>query len=86
MNKVRVKLPNQEDRSALFTAVKSNRPRDLFVNDYLIPSRDKLLYEIRTKKQELGIHSVFSFRGQIYIKKSGDSEKILVRSINEITK
>jgi hypothetical protein len=85
-NKVLVKVANYDDRVALFTAAKKDRPKDLFVNDYLIPSRDKLLYEVRKRKQDLGFYAVFSLRGRIFIKKRKDSDKIMIGSLEDVTK
>ncbi len=83
-NKVLVRIQEPEDRIELFRAARTICPRNLFVNDFLTPARDKLFFDLRKQKHQRGLHSVFSFRGQIYIKKTPDGDMILVKSLNDL--
>ncbi len=49
-NKVLVRIPDPEDRTELFRAARTIRQRNLFVNDFLTPARDKLFFELQKQK------------------------------------
>ena len=84
-NTVLLSLPNRHLHPIIFKRVRNYKPRNLFVNEFLIKKREAIyLYLKEQKKQDPSIfHSSFTFYGKIYIKKHANSEKILVQSINE---
>ncbi len=82
-NKVLVRIPDTEDRIELFRAARTIRSTNLFVNDFLTPVR-QTFFKLRKQKHQRGLHSVFSFRGQIYIKKMRDGDMILIKSLNDL--
>ncbi len=46
-NKILLRIPDPEDIIKLFRAARTIRPKNLFVNDFLTPARDKLYFELR---------------------------------------
>ncbi len=81
---VLVNVPVSSVRSAFFVAAKLIKPRNLYINESLISSRDKLLYELRQlKREKKWYHSVFSLFGRdiyiFYVKLTATGEKKLIK-------
>ncbi len=84
---VLVNVPVSSVRSVFFVAARSIKPRNLYINESLISSRDKLLYYLRKLKREKKcFHSVFSLFGKIYVKLSATGEKNMIRDICDVEK
>ncbi len=90
-NTVAVKVPDKSDKIAMFSAARLLKPQHLFVNESLIKSRRDLFYELRKMKRESiaagqrTFHSVFSLKGEIFIRKTEHSTNIIqVRSISDL--
>ena len=72
-----VTIPNQNVKAELFKAARKIRPTNFFVNEALIKERQRLFYEARRiKKETKSNFSVFTFRGDIFIKKTKDSDPV----------
>ena len=83
--KALVTAPMYRDRAALFTAAKTVKPRNFFVNECLIESREQLLYEARKlKKEKNKSFRVYSYGGEIYYRKDQNSDPILLKSITQL--
>ncbi len=84
---VLVNVPVSSVRSAFCVTARSIKPSNLYKNECLISSWDKLLYELRKLKREKKcLHSVFSLYGRSYVKLTATGEKKLIRDICEADK
>ncbi len=84
---VLVNVPVSSVRSAFFVAARTIRPRNLYINESMISSRDKLLYDLRKLKREKKcFHSVFSLFGKIYVKLTATGDKKLIKDICNVDK
>ncbi len=83
-NTVLVTVPDLQDRSAIFRAARSIKPDVFFVSESLIRSKQQLFYELhKMKRDSRCFYSVFCVKGQLYIKRNIDGNKILIRSIEQ---
>lgn len=82
--KVLLTIDNYNDRAAIFTAVRKIKPNGLYINEFLTPRRQELLYELRKLKKEERIFSAFSSNGKIYYRLSNDSDRVLVKSMSDV--
>ncbi len=81
---VLVTVDDLQDRSAIFRAARTIKPDSFFVSESLIHSKQQLFYELRKMKRDSRcFHSVFCFKGQLYIKRNIDGNKILICSIEQ---
>ena len=85
-NKFVLDLPNQQTKRLLFKTIKTKKPNDIYIYEFLIKKRHQLLYELRQlKRNDDGLfHSVYSFNGIIYVKYSRDSQPVSINDIREI--
>jgi exosome complex exonuclease DIS3/RRP44 len=88
---IKIIVPSTKDKIALLQASRIKRPSNIFINESLTKQRQELLYNARKMKREAKnadntniFFSVFTFRGDIYIKKSKDGEKVLVKNIIDL--
>lgn len=82
-----LKLKDATLKTDLFRAFRTMKPKDMYINEYLTPANYKLAAELRKLKREKGlIHSVFTFHGQVYVKKSPDGNKILMQTLQDFDK
>ncbi len=80
-------VPVSSVRSAFFIAARTLKPRNLYINESLIPSRDKLLYDLRKlKREQKCFHSVFSLFGKMYVKLTATGDKKLIKDICNVDK
>ena len=84
-NTVLVSLGDTSLRAKIFSSLMKMKPRNFSVNEFLIKKREDLYRKIRDKKKENGsnFHSVFTFHGQIFMKKTRASNKELIKSYND---
>lgn len=83
--------PTSSCKSMLFGLLKKQRDddnlKDMFLNDFLTPSRLQLFKDARKLKQDdsMGyITSVFSFRGDVFVRIKDVPEKRLIRNTSDI--
>ena len=92
-----ISFPNEKTVGELFKIKKElrseNKDDDLFLNEFLTTYNYNLLKSLksimavcRKKKQPEIIYSTFSFRGRIYVKKTKDSDRILIKDKSDIKK
>ena len=67
-NKFVAKVSNSSLKSRMFKAVKTARPENVFINEFLTKKRENLMYELRNFKRQGRLTSVYSFNGKIYVK------------------
>ena len=83
-NKYIIKVPNFTVKTMLFRAVKLTKPKDLFLNEFLIKARQNLFFELRQMRKNGELYSVYSFNGQLFVKYSLDGPSFRVKSLNDI--
>jgi hypothetical protein len=79
-----VAIVEDEQRRALFQAARGIRPDGLYVSESLTGRRRKLMFDLRNLKRAGKIYSVFPFYGKIYIKKSANADKEIVRTLQDV--
>lgn len=83
--KALVTVNNDEERSVIFVAAKTTKPNNFFINDALTKNRDQLFFSIRQhKKTNNDIHSVFTIKGNVYIKMTSTSNPVLIKSMDDL--
>lgn len=85
-NKIFATALDEVDKSALFTTVRSLRPDNFYVNEYLTKENADLFYQLRKMKKDGHFSSVYSFRGDIYVKKSRGARSVLVTDLQAARK
>ena len=84
-NKFLVKIPKTSTKSIIFVAAKKEKPRDLYVNEFLVKRREKLLYDLRMLKRNEGrFVSVYTFNGDIYVKYNHTDMPFLIKSLDDV--
>ena len=75
-------------KSALFRIIKDwNHEEEnerIYLNDFLTEKKLEIFKKLRKLRAEKKIHSVYSFKNQIYIKVDKEGDSILIRSMDEI--
>ena len=81
-----IQIPDRKDRKSVFTAARTERPPDLFVNEALIESREQLYYETRQKKRETeSTFSIFTISGDVYVKlRDSTSDPVRIDCIEDV--
>ena len=82
--KVLVTIENYYDRAEIFAAVRKIKPNGLYVNEFLTPRRQQLLYELRKLKKKKKVFNAFSSNGKIYYKLKNNSDRVLVKSMADV--
>ena len=68
-----------------FERIRGNRSNNCYISEFLTPRNNAIFYEARKlKKANRNIHSVFTFRGQVYLKLSQNSDGILIRQVSDL--
>lgn len=70
--------------SELFVRFRREKPKDIYINDLLSPLNSRISYKLRCLKKRKKIYSVFSFNGTVYYKVTENSDRIAVRSTEEL--
>ena len=83
-DKFLIKTINSTIKSKIFKAAKTERPNDLFVNEFLVKRRQKLMYDLRTMKRQGRFSSVYSFNGDIFVKYHNNNNYFHIKSLNDI--
>ena len=83
-NKFIIKSITSTAKSNFFKAAKTERPHDLFINEFLTKKREKLLYDLRTMKRQGRFSSVYTFNGDIYVKYQNNNTSFNIKSLNDI--
>ncbi|KAL7638985.1 UNVERIFIED_CONTAM: hypothetical protein RMT77_001129 [Armadillidium vulgare] len=69
----------------LFKTFRYVKPQHLYLNEYLTQKNALLAKELRSIKKTHGnIHSVFSFKGKVYVKLTKDGPKKLVSNMTDV--
>ena len=70
---VKVELVNKSSKTELIRAIRTVKPKDLYINDYLTAKRSKLFFDLRQlKKVTPKLKSVFPWNGFIKCKLEND--------------
>ena len=68
-----------------FERIRGNRSNNCYISEFFTPRNNAIFYEARKlKKANRNIHSVFTFRGQVYLKLSQNSDGILIRQVSDL--
>ena len=73
-------------KSTIFRKCKELEPDEFYLNEFLTMKRSKLMYDLRKKKRDdpnIDIQRVYSFNGNIFIKKRGNTEPLLIKSMTD---
>ena len=81
--KIFVTALDEYDKSALFVAARTLRPQDFYVNEHLTKTNAELFFHLRKMKKDGVFASVYSYRGDLYVKKDRDSRSICVKNLND---
>lgn len=84
-DKIGAIIPEYNLKAAFFSQVRLLKPGGIFVNEYLTPQKSYLrnkLIKLRYEK-ECEFSSIFTFKGDVYIKKTVNSERILINQISD---
>lgn len=73
-----------ELKSKLFREFKRVKPRGVYLNESLIPSRANIFRVLRERKKLGLINSTYSFGGMVYCRVESNSEPFVVNHINQI--
>jgi small-conductance mechanosensitive channel len=72
-------------KRSLFEAVRTIRPPNLSLNEFLTPTKAKLIYELRKIKYEQSkFQSVFSLNGNVYVTYTQGGPKTLINDISDV--
>ena len=79
-----IKVDSNKSKGQLFKKCKQEKPADFYVSEFLTKKRHKLMYDLRQLKQsDNRIERIYSFNGNIFIKKFGTAEPILIRAVSD---
>ena len=82
-----VTTKTDEDRLSIFAAARTIKPTDFYINESLTRTRDQLYYDVRMhKKNTNGNYSVYTFHGNIFIRKDSNSKPVLIKTMDDLTK
>lgn len=71
-------------KGKIFKELRLKRPKDVFVNEFLVHRREALFRQLRQYKKEGKVYSVFTLNGKIYIKYAQNEDKVLVNKIEDL--
>ena len=71
----------------LFNEIRGKRRGNCFISELLTAKNNQLFYEARKlKREEKKIYSVYTFKGQVYIRPNTDSYPVLIRDSKDLQK
>lgn len=76
---LKVKLANQSTKVRLIKSIKSVKPQNLFINDYLTKARSELLYKLRLLKKSHNsrVNTVYCFGGNVCCRLVNNKSKVI---------
>ena len=84
-DQVIVKVQRSDIKATIFHEVRNRRQFQCYVSELLTPKNDALFYEARKfKKTHKNIHSVFTYKGQIYVRQTQNANPILIKQIQNL--
>ena len=86
---IKVVCNSRDSRLLILTSIKRDKPKDLFINEYLTKVRSKLLFRLLTLKRQYphNISSVCSRNRSFFHKLTGDARPRIVHAhMSEINK
>ena len=84
-DKIIVSSVKGDDRAAFFTASRTIRPQNFYVNEFLTREQSKLFYDIRQYRKNNNLEFiVYTFKGDVYVKKQVTDSPKPVRSVSEV--
>ena len=85
-NQVLIKTKNPELTSELFRRIRKVRGRSTYISEVLTPRNNKIFYDARNlrKRNENKIHSVYTYKGQVYLKPEQDAPGILIERSEQL--
>ena len=73
-------------KSKMFKKCKEHKPADFYLNEFLTNRRSKLQYDLRQLKRDNdSIERVYSFGGNIFVKKRNVDEPLLIKKLTDFT-
>lgn len=92
---IAIKMKNAQIRDNLVKQIKKIKPRlknigmepenrYIFVNEALIPSRKNLLYKVKGEARDRNWKSVWTYKGDIYIKKEENGVQIRIETEDDL--
>ena len=80
------KFAYEESKLEFFKCIREKRGQACYISEMLTPKNDQINYEARKLKKAKKVYSVYTFRGQVYVKPNFFSEGVLIREMSELTK
>ena len=87
-NKIIARLPDVDIKNKVFRGIRGDRNNNCYISEYLTPKNDEIFYHARKFKgrHQKSIHSVFTFKGQVFIKVTEDSTPALISETSNLEK
>ena len=74
-------------KNDLFKAVRGNRTNELFISEFLSAKNNDIHYAARQhKKTHKNIHSVFTYKGQVYVRATKTSTPVFIKRVYDLEK
>ena len=83
-NKILFYALDEFDKTEIFRAARTMKPRDFYVNENLTSRNRQIFFELRQMKKSKKILSVYSYRGDIYCKKDSNSRSVRIDSLRSL--
>lgn len=77
-------VPNFRVKGRLFACIRRTKPKDIYLSEYLVSRREKLMKDLRLRKKNGELASVFTYNGQVFVKLTQNSQKIKISNINDL--
>ena len=80
-----VTVPTAQLRKKMFTASRSRRPANFYVNESLTPERSKFFYDVRAFLRASNVRVIaYTLLGVVHIKKDKNSSPVVIKSLDDV--
>ena len=86
ISKFLIVLPDFRLRIKIFSSLGKMKPKDFYIQEYLVKRREQLLYDLRqmVKSNDKLLTSTYTRDGELFLKYAGNQKPTLIREINPI--
>ena len=86
-DQVLVRTVFHEIKHRLFKKIRGKKSSNYFISELLTPRNDNIFYEARKHKStHKNIYSVYTFRGQVFVKRSQTSDPVHIYDVQDLRK